>query len=99
MRHHCRRERDCTVGGTVVWWLHDVCMLVLRVCRYQKLLAECSPVRLLDLRDMQKQVREAWMGAAAQLHKAVTATQTDRLWCAAASLLRFGCQVTRALEE
>ena len=25
-------------------------------CRYQQLLAECSPVRLLDLRDMQKQV-------------------------------------------
>lgn len=25
--------------------------------RYQKLLAACSPVRLLDLRDMQKQVR------------------------------------------
>lgn len=26
------------------------------ICRYQKLLAECSPVRLLDLKDMQKQV-------------------------------------------
>jgi hypothetical protein len=31
-------------------------MLMLHVPRYQKLLAECSPVRLLDLKDMQKQV-------------------------------------------
>jgi hypothetical protein len=46
--------------GASVWcrwdaWGQLTCVWCI-LCRYQKLLAECSPVRLLDLKDMQKQV-------------------------------------------
>lgn len=49
------RVLACAVGSSNAWWLFDACEVCVW-CRYQKLLAECSPVRLLDLKDMQKQV-------------------------------------------